>query len=222
MDGNCLFNLGVKYDLGKEFKQDFQKAIKYYEQSASIGNAKALNNLGVLYDHGEGVEQNYIKAKNYYEKAIEQGSVIALFNLGELYYYGKGVTQDLNVARSCYEQAATKGHIKAKECLNYKNRDDIIYEISRRKIKYLIHFTHIDNLESIIDLGFIPRNMLDSDKYIYKYNDEHRMEGRRDCTCFSIEYPNQYMMSKYRDKWLSDKYDGDCLKICVNLKSLAG
>ncbi len=71
---------------------------------------------------------------------------------------------------------------------------EIIEFILRRKIKKLIHFTNIQNLESILNNGILTRNILDEKNIVYKYTDEKRFDGRPDCTCLSIEYPNSKML----------------------------
>lgn len=71
---------------------------------------------------------------------------------------------------------------------------EIIEFILRRKIKKLIHFTNIRNLESILNRGILTRNILDEKNIVYKYTDEKRFDGRPDCTCLSIEYPNSKML----------------------------
>ena len=71
---------------------------------------------------------------------------------------------------------------------------EIIEFILKRKIKKLIHFTNIQNLQSILNLGILPRSVLNERNIIYKYTDEKRFDGRPDCTCLSIEYPNFKML----------------------------
>lgn len=71
---------------------------------------------------------------------------------------------------------------------------EIIEFVLKRKIKKLIHFTNIQNLQSILHLGILPRNVLNKKNIVYKYTDEKRFDGRPDCTCLSIEYPNFRML----------------------------
>ena len=71
---------------------------------------------------------------------------------------------------------------------------EIIEFVLKRKIKKLIHFTNIQNLQSILNLGILPRNVLNEKNIVYKYTDEKRFDGRPDCTCLSIEYPNFRML----------------------------
>ncbi len=62
--------------------------------------------------------------------------------------------------------------------------------VHKRKIEKLIHFTNIKNLESILRMGICTRRYLRENEIKYEYNDPHRKDRRRDCSSFSIEYPN--------------------------------
>ena len=42
------YNLGVLYDQGKETKQDYAKAIKYFQQACNAGNRNSCFTLNVL------------------------------------------------------------------------------------------------------------------------------------------------------------------------------
>jgi uncharacterized protein len=41
------------YDNGRGVKQDYKKAIEWYEKSANQGNTKAQFNLGIMYANGQ-------------------------------------------------------------------------------------------------------------------------------------------------------------------------
>lgn len=84
-----------------------------------------------------------------------------------------------------------------------KELSKIIQEIEARKIKYLIHFTSSKNLESILMHGFIPIAELESVGIPYEFNDDKRLDARRDCTCFSIEYPNYFLLDSFRRRNLA-------------------
>lgn len=70
--------------------------------------------------------------------------------------------------------------------------------IQQRNISRLFHFTHTDNLFSILERGLIPRSVLDDSGDNYNYNDEVRVDGHFDAICLSISYPNARMFYKYR------------------------
>lgn len=70
--------------------------------------------------------------------------------------------------------------------------------IQQRKINQLFHFTHSNNLTSILDNGLLSRSELDKE-YKYDFNDEDRIDGHMDAICLSISFPNARMFWKYRN-----------------------
>lgn len=66
---------------------------------------------------------------------------------------------------------------------------------STRSINYLMHFTKLANLDSILSQGLVPRNHLAS---TVGCNDELRLDGT-DAICASIEFPNYQMFYKLRN-----------------------
>ncbi len=75
-------------------------------------------------------------------------------------------------------------------------------------IEVLVHFTHIANLNSILQHGLIGRSQLESMSWVEppKYNDIHRLDGQREAICLSISFPNYKMFYKYsfnnRSDWV--------------------
>jgi len=64
-----------------------------------------------------------------------------------------------------------------------REQTDKIKEIvKRRKIEYLVHFTRIDNLNSILENGLIPVSMQQKMKIPSVHNDEQRIDSKLDCT----------------------------------------
>ncbi|EPW7977058.1 DarT ssDNA thymidine ADP-ribosyltransferase family protein [Cronobacter turicensis] len=70
--------------------------------------------------------------------------------------------------------------------------------IQQRNITRLFHFTHSDNLPSILENGLMSRTVLNEERQDYNYNDEFRVDGHLDAVCLSISYPNARMFYKYR------------------------
>lgn len=80
--------------------------------------------------------------------------------------------------------------------------------IKTRNIQNVVHFTRIENLENILINGVIPRERLGEDAFQndfdvlnkgkYIYNDNIRLDGKRDYSCFSISFPNDKMFYKLR------------------------
>ncbi len=75
-------------------------------------------------------------------------------------------------------------------------------------IEALVHFTHIANLNSILQYGLLGRAQLESMSWVEppKYNDIHRLDGQREAICLSISFPNYKMFYKYsfnnRSDWV--------------------
>lgn len=82
----------------------------------------------------------------------------------------------------------------------------IIKCLNRRKIRKLIHFTNIENLESILNYGLLPRKILEDRNISFKFTDADRHDHRKDCTSLSIEYPNFKMLylkkKQYNDNFI--------------------
>ena len=67
-------------------------------------------------------------------------------------------------------------------------------------IPYLVHFTHIANLESIVENGLISRDRVDELDEDIVTNDKERYDGRTYTISLSIAHPNDQMFYKYRGK----------------------
>lgn len=71
--------------------------------------------------------------------------------------------------------------------------------VTRRKIEYLVHFTRIDNLNSILKNGLIPVSMQQKMKIPSIRNDDQRIDSKLDCTSCSIVFPNYKLFYKFRE-----------------------
>ena len=79
-------------------------------------------------------------------------------------------------------------------------KEDIVdFLILDRGIQYLIHFTPIDNLNSIFEKGIVPRSYLDENDDIV-VTDIVRLDDCLDCSCFSLSFPNYQMLYRKRDE----------------------
>ena len=64
------FDLGDSYYNGEGVKQDYSKALTYYEKSCHLDYGDACKKVGEIYELGKyGVEENERKSEIYYEKA---------------------------------------------------------------------------------------------------------------------------------------------------------
>lgn len=67
--------------------------------------------------------------------------------------------------------------------------------IATRNIPYLVHFTRIENIRSILKNGIAPRASLVSG---FHFNDEMRLDGFPESTSLSISFPNWQMFYRCR------------------------
>lgn len=105
---------------------------------------------------------------------------------------------------------------------------DIFDSIRIRNIDYMCHFTSIENLPSIFNKGFIPRNYLYNKDFTNNFhqdfinarvpsdiNDLRRLDKLYNATCFSISCINAPLLKEYKKRYKDRIY---CiLKIDINL-----
>ncbi len=75
---------------GQEYydRQEYQKAIEYWEKAAAAGSTAAMIQLGILYDTGTGVSRNWDKTMEWFQKAADSGDAVGVYNIGVLYENG--------------------------------------------------------------------------------------------------------------------------------------
>ena len=122
-DANAQFELGRRYETGKDGLKDFVEAVRWYRKAATQGHATAQNNLGFSYANGNGVPKDEIEAVRWYRKAADQGYAAAQYNLGFCYTRGCGVPKNEANAAQWYRKAAEQGDEDAQaslgECYEY-------------------------------------------------------------------------------------------------------
>lgn len=70
--------------------------------------------------------------------------------------------------------------------------------VLRRNIQALYHFTRLENVDSIMRSGIVPRNQLDQQNIEYQFNDTVRLDCQEGASSFSIEHPNYKMFWRLR------------------------
>jgi hypothetical protein len=71
-------------------------------------------------------------------------------------------------------------------------------EVKSREIEHLWHFTKVENLDSILKSGMMPRAMLEAQSANVAYNDEHRLDYQKTANCLSLGHPNYKMFYRLR------------------------
>lgn len=71
-------------------------------------------------------------------------------------------------------------------------------DVARRDIQYLVHFTDINNLPSILLNGIHSIDYLNRKNLSYTNNDDLRLDGYANSISLSVSFPNYLMFYKYR------------------------
>ncbi len=103
-DDLAMLNLGAQYYTGRIGEQNFEKAVKYYEMSAKLGNSQAQENLGYCYYYGRVGEPDYKKAFHYFIKGALDKRIVSLYKIGDMYKNGYYVEKDVREAFCIYKQ----------------------------------------------------------------------------------------------------------------------
>ena len=83
---------------------------------------------------------------------------------------------------------------------NVRNAEQIKAIIDARGIRFLLHFTQLSNLESILERGLLTQTQIEEQGLNCAINDEIRLDEHRDATCCSIDFPNYKMFLRLRKK----------------------
>ena len=79
--------------------------------------------------------------------------------------------------------------------------------VKKRGVSFVWHFTRIENLESILQEGLVPRAYLEAKQANIVFNDQYRLDGHSDANCLSLGHPNYKMFYSLRkanadQKWV--------------------
>ena len=102
----AIFGMGLLYEYSSTYGvRDINKAIAWYEKSASLGYERALDTLGTKYYSGNNVSKDYHKAKEFYEKIAFNGNAEVMYRLGVI----EEANENLPKALEWYEKASANG-----------------------------------------------------------------------------------------------------------------
>lgn len=117
--GKFLFTEGLRQLNGVGIAANPIKAFNLFKQSATSGNAQAMNALGNVYTLGTGVAPDIDAAINWYKAAADKGYSKSYFNLGMLYQKGDFVKQNYYEAARYYKLGADAGNVLCKNLMGY-------------------------------------------------------------------------------------------------------
>lgn len=82
-----------------------------------------------------------------------------------------------------------------------KERIEKLLEIAKNhNIEYFVHFTRLENLDSIIQKGIITRSELNFKQINYQYTDENRFDNQLNTISLSVTFPNYKMLFFLNDE----------------------
>ncbi len=101
---NLYFYLGTMCAQGLGLKKpNWRMALRYFEQGAALGDARAMNNLGAFYERGIVVSQDSTQALRFYRKAAALGDKNASANWQRL-AYKSGIKSDTPEGSTCSQR----------------------------------------------------------------------------------------------------------------------
>jgi len=89
--------------------QDYETAIRIFQQLANKGDPDGEYGLGYMFWRGLGEERDMAKALDQLTRAAKNGHVAAKMGLGYIHLYGVGVPVDLALAEYWYQQGVDAG-----------------------------------------------------------------------------------------------------------------
>lgn len=103
-----IYLQGVKYYLGKEVDQNYEKAFELFKIAANKAHVKAMVFLGICYKEGYGTPKNDINAFQIWKRAASFGNSYAELYLGDCYKNGIGTSKNDKFSIGCYNRATAK------------------------------------------------------------------------------------------------------------------
>ena len=83
---------------------------------------------------------------------------------------------------------------------------------TERNITKLVHFTRIENLRRILIEGLLSREQLETRGQKFLFNDSDRVDGHKNGTCLSLNFPNYKMFYSIREEKKKVEEVRTCLK----------
>jgi TPR repeat protein len=96
--GMAMQSIGYMYYKGEGVKQDYDKAVEWWNKASDRGDAQAKFNLGLMYFSGKGMKVDAAKGVKLWRQAAEMGNAEAQSALGNVFFNGTEVEQDFQAA----------------------------------------------------------------------------------------------------------------------------
>lgn len=109
----CEVLTATAYLSGERVKQDYSKALEWYQNAADAKDGLACERVAYIYQRGLGVPANPDESLKWLKRSADLHYVPAIYELGYMYDKGMGVPQDIAKAKKMYEMAAAGGQVEA-------------------------------------------------------------------------------------------------------------
>lgn len=115
----ALTDLAYFYARGSYLEKNSEKAVKFYQQAAQLGQPQAQLSLGLYYDQ-QAEDHDLEKALFWYQKAADNGVSLALTRLGQIYDKAESPYYDEEKALEHFKIAAAAQELSAILELSHK------------------------------------------------------------------------------------------------------
>lgn len=204
--GLCLLKMNKSKDEWKLYRiltDDNQRTPKLFDGNRieRISFAYYVNNGLIRYVEDDGTKLVYTRQE---EKPKETPTITAKKTAVNSQRKNIKQAKSNNNANIHKTEDKDKETQPTNECYEYLKKE--------RGVKYLIHFTPVDNVESIMREGILPREMQETPGI---YTDDIRLDNQLDASDFSISFPNYLMF--YRKWKIEKKYKFAVLLIDIDI-----
>jgi len=110
---DCEVSAATAYLSGNLIKQDYGRALHWYQEAADAKNGLACERLAYMYQRGLGVPPDPQESLKWLKRSADLRYVPAIYELGYMYDKGMGVPRDIVKAKKMYELAAAGGQVEA-------------------------------------------------------------------------------------------------------------
>lgn len=100
-------SIGAIYYIGKDVKQDYEKAYKYFEIGAKLHYADCEESLAKMYVYGNYVKKDYFMASFWYERAFDDGKITVATYIANIYLPDNNMLNDEELAYEWYYKGST-------------------------------------------------------------------------------------------------------------------
>ena len=182
------------------------EARRLFEQIASIMTIEEYETLEVNYmaEQDKNLSVSTIQRRQSSETGFQHSEARNPFTREE--HYAESTRENVQIRRHIDDQSKTtpkrdswkKYVLSEGETPELRRIRKLRYEVGRRGIVHLVHFTQLENVPQIVERGLLPRAELESTGIPYVWNDAKRLDNMLDASSLSISFPNYKMFYKYR------------------------